>query len=73
MLSAEICCISMYIRVCVCVCFSLQKKPEDRPKYEALLKHKFVSHLMTTPIDISIFVCDMLDRKLTTNMSDPTV
>lgn len=40
----------------------LQKQPEDRPKYEALLTHAFVSHLTTTPIDMmSTFVCSVLD------------
>jgi len=42
-------------------CVSLQKTASDRPKYEALLDHRFVKHLSTTPIDISTFVCDILD------------
>jgi len=50
---------------------SLQKKPEDRPSLTTLLQHSFVSHLSTTSIDISTFVCEILDTPSPTDALIP--
>jgi len=50
---------------------SLQKKAEDRPSYPELLQHRFVSHLSTTSVDISTFVCEILDTPSSTDAAVP--
>jgi len=53
-------------------CCSLRKNASDRPRYSVLLEHQFVKHLSTTSINISMFVCDILDTSTPSDTATPS-